>query len=241
MMKKITKVLFTIFIILFTILIGTIIFFFISIQPVSKNSNIIRVDIKEGMSSKTVINVLESKGVIKNRTFALLYSKLFKKPSFKAGSFDLDNSWNLDELFEYMSNDRNIIESTIDFTILPGSTIRMIALNLQESTNLNANELIKKWNDKSIGQGCDLIVKTAGDTEIFIEVKTSKRTAPIFAMTTAELVKMEEKKEKYFLVKINNIERLLYQEKPDLIVYQSPFDIFFHPNRIKDATFYLRG
>ena len=102
-------------------------------------------------------------------------------------------------------------------------------------------ELVKKWNDKSVGQGCDLIVKTADDTEIFIEVKTSKRTAPIFAMTTSELVKMEEKKEKYFLIKINNIERLLYQEKPDVIVYQSPFDIFFHPNRIKDATFYLRG
>ena len=148
-MKKITKVLLTIFSILFALLIGAVIFFFISIQPVSKTSNVIRVDIKEGSSSKSIINTLESKGVIKNRTFALLYSKLFKKPNFKAGSFDLDSSWSLDELFEYMSNDSNIIETTVNFTILPGSTVRMIASNLQENTNLNANELIQKWNNKS--------------------------------------------------------------------------------------------
>ena len=115
------------------------------------------------------------------------------------------------------------------------------AESIYEGVDPKHLELVKKWEDKSVGQGCDLVVKTSDNTEIFIEVKTSKRTAPIFAMTTAELVKMEEKNEKYFLVKINNIERLLYQEKPDVIVYQSPFDIFFHPNRIKDATFYLRG
>ena len=148
-MKKLTKALLAIFSILFALLIGAVIFFFISIQPVSQTSNVIRVDIKEGMSSKAIINTLESKGIIKNRTFALLYSKVFKKPSFKAGTFDLDSSWSLDELFDYMSEDSNIIETTVNFTILPGSTIRMIASNLQESTNLNANELIKKWNDKS--------------------------------------------------------------------------------------------
>ena len=102
-------------------------------------------------------------------------------------------------------------------------------------------EPVKQWDDQSVGKGCDIVVKIPGKSDIFIEVKTSKRTAPIFSMTTAEVVKMEKEADHYFLIKINNIEKVIYDEKPDLIVFSTPFKTFFHPNRIKDATFYLKG
>lgn len=102
-------------------------------------------------------------------------------------------------------------------------------------------EPVKQWVDKSVGKGCDIVVKRPGESDIFIEIKTSKRTAPVFSMTTTEILKMEKEADHYFLVKINNIEKVLYDERPDVMVFNTPFDIFFRPNRIKDATFYLRG
>ena len=148
-MKKITKILLGIVFFIFAVIIASAIYFYISILPPSKTSNIVRVDIKEGMSSRAVLETLENDGVIKNKDTALIYSKVFKKTNFKAGIFELDNSWGLDKIFDYLSDDKNIIETTINFTIYPGSTIRMIASNLQENTNLNANELIQTWNSRS--------------------------------------------------------------------------------------------
>lgn len=147
-MKKTTKILLTIVSIIFVFFIGFAIFFIVSIQPISKTSEKVEFTIEEGMPTRSILNKLEDKGIIKNSYIGLMYSKIFKHPSFKAGLFEIDKSWSLDELFDYFSDDNNVVNLTTNFTIYPGSTIRMIAANLQEETNLNANELIQKWNDE---------------------------------------------------------------------------------------------
>lgn len=146
-MRRRRNILAIILIIILSIIFCFCLFFYVSITPVTSFSNKIKVDIKEGSSTRNVLKTLESEMIIKNSDCALIYSKLFNEPSFKAGVFELDSSWGLDKIFNYLSDDRNVIQLTVDFTIFPGSTIRMIASNLQEYTNLNANELIQKWND----------------------------------------------------------------------------------------------
>lgn len=147
-MKKVTKVLIVLLSVLVALIAGICIVFFLLIQPVSQTSNNVEITIKEGSSSRTILELLESKNIIKNSDAALIYAKLFNRPTFLAGKFVIDSSWTLDRLFDYMSNEDNVIQLTTDFTIYPGNTLRMIAINLQDCTNLNANEILKKWNDK---------------------------------------------------------------------------------------------
>ena len=52
---------------------------------------------------------------------------------------------------------------------------------------------------------------------------------------------MERDKEKYFLVKINNFDKLLKEQSPDIIVIRNPYDKLFHPKHMKEATFIIGG
>lgn len=93
------------------------------------------------------------------------------------------------------------------------------------------------WVDKSVGKGCDILIKD-GDREIYIEVKTSKRKAPIFAMTSFEMQMMQQKKDDYFLVKIDNFDSLISGNAPNIRIIASPFEYFFIPSRMYSAIFY---
>lgn len=107
--------------------------------------------------------------------------------------------------------------------------------------NSNNHEYVKKWDDKSVGKGCDIIINFENGKKIYLEVKTSKRTYPYFNMTSVEMQEMEKKSEEYVLIKVNNIEKLLLDKSPDVIVITNPFDKLFHPNRMKEATFLIGG
>ncbi|MBE5923244.1 MAG: DUF3883 domain-containing protein [Lachnospiraceae bacterium] len=96
------------------------------------------------------------------------------------------------------------------------------------------------WKDKSVGEGCDLIVEMEND-RIMIEVKTSKKDGKLFTMTHNEMVTMQEMGDRYYILKVNWIERLLHNQSPELIVYTNPFDTIFKPAQIKEATFYVRS
>ena len=93
------------------------------------------------------------------------------------------------------------------------------------------------WTDKSVGKGCDILIQD-GARNIYIEVKTSKRKSPVFAMTSFEMQMMQEKKSDFFLVKIDNIEQLINKTAPNVRVFASPFEYFFVTSRMHSAVFY---
>ncbi|MBQ3795188.1 MAG: DUF3883 domain-containing protein [Butyrivibrio sp.] len=107
--------------------------------------------------------------------------------------------------------------------------------------NLMGFEFVKKWEDRSVGEGCDIRVELGTGERLEIEVKTSRSTYPFFAMTSIEMQQMERDKEKYFLVKINNFDKLLKEQSPDIIVIRNPYDKLFHPKHMKEATFIIGG
>lgn len=103
------------------------------------------------------------------------------------------------------------------------------------------HEFIKKWDDQSVGEGCDIRLTMESGEVIDIEVKTSRGTYPFFNMTSVEMQEMEKLGENYILVKLNNFGKLLKSGSPDLIVVKNPFDKLFHPKQIKEATFVIGG
>ena len=114
--------------------------------------------------------------------------------------------------------------------INPNSEIKVEWFNkgFEEKTN---------WEDGSVGYGCDIMVIN-GERTVFLEVKTSRRNTPIFTMTSNEMQHMKDKKSDYYIVKINNFEKLILNGAPTVKIFTSPYDIFFEPTHIYSATFY---
>ena len=94
------------------------------------------------------------------------------------------------------------------------------------------------WEDQSVGHGCDLLISTTKGL-FYIEVKASQRKYHLFTMTSSELKKMAEARDRYFLIKINYLERILINQSPEISVYIEPYEYFFNTNQIKEASFYL--
>ena len=101
-------------------------------------------------------------------------------------------------------------------------------------------EGVENWEDKSVGEGCDIIVETDTET-IMIEVKSSKKEGNLFVMTHNEMIAMQEMGENYYILKLNWLERTLQENPPELIVYKNPYQSIFKPVQIKEATFYVRS
>ena len=98
----------------------------------------------------------------------------------------------------------------------------------------------EEWEDKSVGQGCDIVV-SLDDEDLCIEVKSSKRKNSLFTMTSNEMQKMRDKVGKYYLIKIDYLERILKGESPEVMVFDSPYETFFKPEKMKEATFKVEG
>lgn len=94
------------------------------------------------------------------------------------------------------------------------------------------------WEDKSVGKGCDMCI-SVGDKKLFIEVKSSKRNSPYFVMTSNEMQLMHKKNENYFIVKINYLEKLLINSNPEVMIFHKPYDLYFKPEKMKEATFVM--
>ena len=68
-----------------------------------------------------------------------------------------------------------------------------------------------------------------------------RKSYPYFSMTSVEMQEMESKCDRYIIIKLNNIERLLQGGSPDIIVIINPYEKLFHPKHMKDATFVIGG
>ena len=46
---------------------------------------------------------------------------------------------------------------------------------------------------------------------------------------------------KYYLIKVDYLERLLKNASPDLMVFDMPYETFFKPEKMQEATFRIEG
>lgn len=97
---------------------------------------------------------------------------------------------------------------------------------------------LSEWTDMSIGHGCDIVL-SEGDRRTYIEVKSSKRKSPLFTMTSKEMRLMKKEKQKYYVVKLDYLERLLRNKSPEIIILDKPYDRYFAPDKMKEATFVI--
>lgn len=125
------------------------------------------------------------------------------------------------------------------------------AKNLLNELKLDQNESIvkidwynegfesdQKWQDKSIGKGCDIMITTTL-RNLKIEIKTSWDNISYFTATTNELLSMKNEKKNYFLIKVNKFKNCCSLENnAEVRVIQNPFRIIENVNNIKEVCLY---
>lgn len=95
-----------------------------------------------------------------------------------------------------------------------------------------------KWEDKSVGHGCDIEIQLRNGNILYFEIKTSFNMVNYFTATTNELLKMDIEGDKFFLIKVNNLYNLSLDKSPSITIIKNPIKELLALAQIKEVTFY---
>lgn len=114
------------------IVIGLIFFYFDGQRAVSSTSKEVEVEISG--STNAVLNQLDKAGLIKNKTVAMIYTKL-NNYDFKANTYSLNQNMDLKTILSILEGDKEYISSN-KITILEGYTIPESAKQVAKVANI---------------------------------------------------------------------------------------------------------
>lgn len=117
------------------------------LKSVSKDSEQVSFIIETGTSSKKIIENLHEANLIRSKTAAMIYVKLNKDISFKAGTYTLDRNMNVKSLFSAL-NSGGKSGNTFRMTFKEGITLKKYLEQIAEETDLDLDEMLATINDK---------------------------------------------------------------------------------------------
>ena len=141
------KKFFIIVIILFVCVVLSIIIYTNNLKPVSKESNMIRVEIPEKTGTYEIANILKNNKVIKDSLAMFIYSKLNKISALQPGKYDLDNSEDLKTILSHISNGE-VASDEIKITFIEGKNMRWIAKTIADKTSNTEDDVYNLLKDE---------------------------------------------------------------------------------------------
>lgn len=120
-----------------------------SLQPIQKAEEKVVFTIESNTSTKQVLQNLADEKIIKDSNTAYYYGRFISTMDFKAGIFELDKSWTLDEIFATLSDTNAAQTNNAKVTIVEGDWAKDCAKKFGEVTNVSEDELIALWSDKT--------------------------------------------------------------------------------------------
>ena len=123
-------------------------FCLLNVNPISKESEKVRLNITEGSGLRDIVHVLKEKNLIRNEKFMLVYVKLNKVNDLKAGDFVLNKSMKPKEIFEILKKGSNVTSDEITITFHEGKTMRVIAKTIEKNTANSYDDVFKVLADK---------------------------------------------------------------------------------------------
>lgn len=150
-MKKVLKTLIILLVVLIVLasiaLGGLYIYYKDCIKAQSNESEPVELHIKEGLSSKQIIDEIYSANLLKNKYAGYVYLKLNKNLNLQAGDYDMNRNMSLEEILNKISRGE-VIDNSISITFVEGKRINHFANRIAEKYPYTEEEIMKKLEDK---------------------------------------------------------------------------------------------
>lgn len=145
-MKKVKIIVPIIIVLLMACLVGLC---FYMVSPVSKSNKKVVFTVQKfenGYGMKSLISDLKKENLIKNESFTYYYARL-NKFDVKAGTYILYPNMGLRDIFNKISDSKNIKEETITITFKEGLNMNGIASVISKNTKITKEEIFNKLKD----------------------------------------------------------------------------------------------
>ena len=147
-MKKKVKITIIIITIIGLLLIGASVLYMIGVSPVDRKSDtVIEVEIKSGMNTREIGQLLEDKNIIRNKTLFLIYLKFNKCPSLKASTYDFTKSESLQEVVDTLCKGNVYNKNSVRLTFKEGKRFTDYAELISSKTNNSYDDVINTVKD----------------------------------------------------------------------------------------------
>ncbi len=146
-MRKKTKRIIIILICLLGVILLMIGMYFYGLTSVSKESEKVTFNIPKGTSTKEVINELYEANLIKSKVASLIYVKLHKGIIIQAGTYELNRSQNVREIFTSL-NEGKTIKDTISVTFIEGKRITDYMKVIEDKFGYEEKEILDLLNNE---------------------------------------------------------------------------------------------
>ena len=148
-MKKLRNIAMILFFVIAILLVGVCSLYNYNLTPIDKNdSTKIEVEIPSGSSVKSIGELLEEKGLIRNSKFFYLYSKLYKINDMKATTYSLSKDMALEEIINTLRAGNNYNPDEISITFNEGINIRKVAKIIEANTNNSYDDVFTLLEDE---------------------------------------------------------------------------------------------
>lgn len=119
-----------------------------SLGPIQSTSQEFVLVVEKGDTAKSIAEYLAENGVIKNADSAYFYVKEADLNNIKIGTYHLDKSWSVKEIFTLLNDLNGADRTDIKVTIPEGLWAKQIADKIAEVTSVTADELLTLWNNE---------------------------------------------------------------------------------------------
>ncbi len=104
------------------------------------------IEIKSGMSTEKILELLKNEGLIKNTLVSKVYIKLNGIKGLQAGKYTLNTGMNLDEILSQISSG-DVVDEKVKITFLEGKNMRWIAKEIASKTNNKEDDVFNLLKD----------------------------------------------------------------------------------------------
>lgn len=119
------------------------------VEAVSGDSEEVVVTIESGSGYYQIIETLDEAGLIKNKTMAKIYVKVFAPDNLQANTYVLNKNMDLETMLHIISTGdfQHLLKTK--FTIIDGSTIPAAAASISEALGFETSQVLAKWSDEA--------------------------------------------------------------------------------------------
>ena len=131
------------------VLIGMVIWYFVSISPVNKiNAEEIEITIDLGSTPDNIADILKENDLIRNKTAFKIYVKLNNISDFQAGTYYLKQNMDLKSITDMLKTGIMYDQNQISITFVEGKNFREIAKRIAQHTNNTEKDVMNLLNDE---------------------------------------------------------------------------------------------